>query len=439
MAKDNLLKNIFILPYKKEFIIYLPLQKFAFIANKSYARLIKSAKSGDKSALNKLELTQSLIEKNNNFERLFFCDTDKSVQKDFQPSVITMFLTSECTFNCAYCYADTGEKKTKISSDIAKAAIDKIIENANQLKKEHISVSFHGGDISKEWNLFVEIVEYAKCKGNINQKKVFFSVGINGFLTPNQVKWISKNINEVTVSIDGFNHIQDIQRPLFDGSPSFKYVDRTLRIFDSLKFNYGIRSTITDLSVNELPNIVRFFCENYQTTKIKVEPMYQRGRALRSEMNSPSSSSFIKNFRKARKIALSFNKELLYSGVRLDCLMDVFCQASGNICGLTPEGWITSCYEVLNFEDPLSKVFFYGRFDHENKIFSIDEKKWQFLLNFNVHKNSKCNDCFCKWHCAGDCPAKSPILDKTDKKTLDRCKINKALTKDLLLEKFFIN
>ena len=46
-----------------------------------------------------------------------------------------------------------------------------------------------------------------------------------------------------------------------------------------------------------------------------------------------------------------------------------------------------------------------------------------------------CQDCFAKWHCAGDCLHKSVSSGSVEFQGSDRCNITRELVKDLILEK----
>lgn len=136
--------------------------------------------------------------------------------------------------------------------------------------------------------------------------------------------------------------------------------------------------------------------------------MFPKGRGLLNpNISPPLELDFVENFRKAREIAEKAGRKLIYSGARLNVVTNTFCQAAGKSCAITPEGWVTSCYEVLDNNDPLAKIFFYGYYDPVKRSFIIDEERRRNLFNLSVINKESCSKCFCKWHCAGDCPAKS--------------------------------
>jgi uncharacterized protein len=149
---------------------------------------------------------------------------------------------------------------------------------------------------------------------------------------------------------------------------------------------------------------------------------------------APNAQEFVNNFREARKVAAAFGRTLSYSGARLDVLTNVFCKACGDSAVVTPSGDITSCYEIADAKDPLAQVFFFGRYDSQTRSFAVDEDRRARLFGLSVLDKPRCQDCFCKWHCAGDCPAKVLHAESAGPQDLPyRCFINRELTKDQLV------
>jgi len=426
------INNVFVIPFaENRFIVYLPLSGILFKANTAAVNLFYKALAGDSMAQEKLSLSQDLvarIKKENTDHQTI---VPGSVQ--FTPTMVNLFLTTDCSMRCVYCYASGGESRINIKKEFVEVAISEIIKNAKTHKSPGIVVNFHGGgDIAVVWPLLEEITCYIKDKARENHLNTEFSAGLNGVLSDYQRKWIIDNIQSITLSLDGDEEIQNRLRPMKNGHPSFDIVDKTLKYFDTHNYNYAIRTTVTADTVDHLDRIIAFICSHYTVKRIKAEPVYIQGRANRYNVSMPDEEKFIKNFLKAKKIAAGVGKELLYSGARFEILTSSFCKATGASFGVTPEGYISSCYEVLDKNDPASDIFFYGKIE-EGQI-KIDQYKLDNLQKFIVTSKEKCRNCFAKFHCAGDCPVKS-VLSTSDNKTSNyRCIINRELTKQQLLE-----
>jgi len=427
-----MIPNVFVIPDSdRSFIIYLPLSGILFKANSAAVNLLYQALNSNKKAQSILGISDDLVQKIIQQEEKYFCSLDNI--REFKPTSVTFFMTSKCSMRCIYCYAHGGDNESQMKFEYIEAALREVVCNALVLRKDKITISYHGGgDISKVWSLLVKATVYIKQVSNENNINVDFHAGLNGVLSDNQRKWIVNNIKSATVSLDGYPDIQNRLRPLKNGQPSFELVDRTLKYFDSNDFRYTIRSTITSDSVHHLEKIVAFFINNYKVRKIMLEPVFIQGRALINKVKIPGKEDFVKNYIRAQKIANAHKRKLSYSGARFDHITNKFCKAPNPSFGITPDGDITSCYEVLDASNPVSDIFFYGKIaDGKVRIFPDKLKK---LTALTLKNSIKCQKCFAKFHCAGDCLVKSILSEQIDELQDLRCTINRELTKYQLKE-----
>jgi uncharacterized protein len=423
--------NIFMIPFGSgQFIVYLPLHGILFKANTAAINLFNNALKGDAVAAAKFGLSQEQINVILGREKDFPPVKDRTVV--FKPTILSLFLTTACSMKCIYCYADAGNSIMKIRLEYIEIATDEVIRNALGAGSSNIVINYHGGgDIGAAWKLMTDSkAMIGKRAAGVGINPIF-STGLNGVLSDSQRTWIVNNTHSSTVSIDGYAGIQNIQRPLKNGTPSFNFVHRTLKYFDERDFNYAIRTTVTAESVRHLEEIVSFFCNNYNAKKIKIEPVSVQGRAVSNKICPPAPGDFVNYFLKAKAVAMANKRELLYSGARFDVLTDIFCLAAGQSFGVTPDGYITSCYEVLTKDNPLSEIFFYGKIEKGRIV--VFQDKLNYLSKLNVNEKEKCRRCFAKFHCAGDCPAKAILSEKDGIDSDYRCIINRELTKDQLM------
>ena len=103
---------------------------------------------------------------------------------------------------------------------------------------------------------------------------------------------------------------------------------------------------------------------------------------------------------------------------------------------LSPDGNVSSCYEVFNEENEFADVFFYGSPKENEQGYTFNMTVLNHLRKQTVENREYCHDCFAKWSCAGDCYHKSIIINgKNEFNGSDRCHITRELTKDQILEK----
>ncbi len=353
----------------------------------------------------------------------------------FDPTNVSLFLTSACNLGCTYCYASANESPASMSWPMAERAIDLVFENALRLDRKKVGVVLHGGgEATLEWDLLTRIVERTRNLARQRGISANISLGTNGIMSPSHAEWLTSNIDSATVSLDGPPDIHNRNRPTVGGQPSFHIVARTLRIFDAKGLHYGLRLTVTEDWVDRLPDAVEYICTLVRAKTLQAEPVFPSGRAGRNQMSIPRGTAFVEAFRRAAKIAKSRGRELTYSGARLGKVTDRFCEAAGRSFAVTPSGDVSSCYEVSENTDPRNEGFFWGSYDAENHSFDLDEERRKTQTQMTVHGKPHCSTCFCKWHCAGDCSAKLAQLgDPRDTSLNPRCEVNRALTRDQLI------
>ena len=443
MSTHHLTTDVFTFRHKGRHVVYAPFRGLSFLCNDATANVLFQIQqgtyiqNGDEAELKLLKFLEEKGIINGNNEKPTFHQNEVM----FQPTMVTLFLTNNCNLRCVYCYASSGDAVVRTMPwEMAKAAIDYVAHNAKETGHKQFSVGFHGGgEPLLCWSLFQRCVEYAKeTAEKIGLRASCFSA-TNGVLSRRQVEWIAKHLDSLSISLDGPEDVQNAQRPLANGKASYAAVERTIKILDTHHFDYGIRSTITNLNVHQMSEMVEMFHERFATKQLHFEPLFVCGRCLHSKIAAPSYRVFMREFLKASKVAARYGMKVRYSGLRVDTITNAFCGAcTDNFC-VTPEGMVSSCYEVLVAGDPRSDLFFYGRYDPQTQNFDISDEKRRGLHALSVEKIPYCTNCIAKWHCAGDCPSKVSYESTVDgKRGSVRCLTNQYLTQRSILERMII-
>ncbi len=428
--------DVFAVSSGENFIIWSPLTSTALEVNGGVINLLQSCQKtnvfpeGDiKDELLKAGILSEKIES----RRTLYNPYQDS---NFKPTTVTLFTTSDCELRCTYCYAAAGEKKYYMEWEMAKSAIDLLIVNAKEKKQEEVGITFHGGGeplYGKSFQLIRQIAEYARKVMPKNNLNYYLAAATNGILSKQQLEWVMANFRRLTISIDGPKEIQDKQRPLKNGQGSFNLVMKTIKRMEEANFPYGIRVTVTKDSCPQLMDIVKFLHTNTSLQSFHIEPLFECGRCETSNTLAPEPSEFAAEMIKALAYARENNFEIFYSGGRLDKVTEHFCGATGSSFCVTPQGDVSSCYEVNKDDDPRKDVFFFGRYNPDNGEYEFDEEKLKFLRTRNVNNIEHCQSCFLKFNCAGDCPAKVALSgDMFDASKNTRCSINQSIGVDAL-------
>ncbi len=367
-------------------------------------------------------------------------EVGKAVENEgeFRPDSVMLFPTLGCHLRCTYCYSRGGEQKVNMDREVAEAAIDFVVENAASKRLGECSLEFHGGgEPTWNWPVFQFSLRYLQDKARGQGLKPEVSIATNGILSSQQVDWIAENIQKIQVSLDGTADIQNSQRPTAGNGGSFPIVSRTISSLLARGVGVAIHSVITERSMGRIPEIVRFFAENFPGASVQLEPAFPCGRGLTTGERFPSIDLFVKGFIEALEIASSFGMEVTYSGAnpRLTEFREYFCGVTGPNFIVTPTGLVTACNEVAEMGQPFAEYFIYGHLDRQSKRFVFDYEKIRRLRSYNAMGHPECGECFARFYCAGECLIKNLDRSGTSKPSLlnPRCTINRDLTRHFVI------
>jgi uncharacterized protein len=420
---------------------YFPLKALVLKINKPAGDLLERMKKGTVPELDKWErkFLENLIKVG-----LVNGPADKipgpAVTETPKPERTILLTSDRCNLRCIYCYGKSETHGDLMPFGIAKAAIDFIISNATELGMNFVEVGFHGGgEPTINWEVLTGAIEYAREECRKNNLRLHSQICTNGVMSEGRIRWIGENIGGIVISVDGPPEIHNQQRPAADGGPSFNIAARSIDILKSMKKEYMLRLTATAKSEGILTDISNFLIERFNPKAICIEPLFICGRCDTAQCDKPDPDIFSKEIMDLITIKQKNGVDIQYSGGRFFYLDSMFCGAAGKNFFITPRGEVTSCLEISKHDDPRSELFIYGSFDSDRNEFVFDNEKYSKLCNIRVDAFESCRDCFIKWNCAGDCPAKAPDFEHIDTVRYSyRCEINKSVTKAQLMKELEI-
>lgn len=133
---------------------------------------------------------------------------------------ITFIVTKDCQLACKYCYLVGKNTKERMSWEVAKEAIDYILDRENIFCDESVTWDFIGGEPFLEIDLIDRICDYIKIEMFRRNHHWFdsyrFSFSTNGinYHTEKVQRFIEKNHNHLSVgiTIDGTKRKHDLNR-----------------------------------------------------------------------------------------------------------------------------------------------------------------------------------------------------------------------------------
>jgi uncharacterized protein len=420
--------EVFAIPVEGKYLLYRPLRRLAFVGNRAMADLTLALVHG-KAPANAAPAEAAAF-----LESIGFLEPDPPppppLAPAYHPAIAVLLLTSRCNLRCTYCYADGGRRPAQdLSLALAQAAIDQVCQNAVELGYPYFELTFHGGgEPVQAWDVLQEAVAYAQSK----ELPCRVSMVSNGVYSARQREWLLHHLDSFSLSFDGRPETQDRQRPFANGRGSFRAVRRTLEALDEAGFSYGIRLTATAPWRGQLAEDVRFICQETGCQGMQVEPAFNTRRGVHQGPTPAESQAFVNAFMEAFEIARSAGRQLTYSGARPWLLTQSFCTAPHSALIVNPAGKLVACYEVADGDHPLAEMSILGHVADGQVL--VDDRAREGLLTYLDEQRATCRDCFCYWHCAGDCyTRRSAAAPGYPPGASPRCTMNREITARILL------
>lgn len=418
-------------------MLYAPLRGAVLLAHPLFLeRLEAGLASGSPLATNDPELWDLLISQgfaSAGVEPLVRPD-HATLAATFSPTGAIIMTTNDCNLRCRYCWAEAGEaQRAFFPSEIAEAAVRMVVDNS-VVQGARPRISFHGGgEPTLAIKLIRHIVAYASeyVSATAGAAPVAFSIVTNGYVSTDTAKWLAAHMEDVMVSLDGPAEIHNAQRPPLRGTDSFSLAFRTAKIIEAGHATLTLKATISEYAVEYMPEIARFFCENFANERFYLGPALMAGRARRGGFGEPDALDFVRSFLEADEVARSYGRVVVPSAA-----VQVFPEVTARYCGLTDPnvavnhlGMVSACYEVVDPADARFDLFGYGHFDSKRKVFEFDEERRGWLQAQDMLGIDACRDCFARWHCAGDCQVRNlRFEDALQISSTDmRCEMNRSL------------
>jgi uncharacterized protein len=415
--------ELYAIPFRGRFLLYRPLLGLAFAANGALVRhvrdrLSRPARPGSSAADRFLE-------------DIGFWQPDPPPPRpwapagEHRPTTAVLLLTSACNLRCTYCYARGGEDpRYNLDPALARKVVDAACDNARSLGRDRFAVAFHGGgEPTVRWDVLAGAVAHARSR----ELPCAISMATNGVWSRAKRRFIVEHFDELSISFDGVQPVQDAQRPRSDGRGSFGAVLETLEALDENGLRYGIRMTATPGSFPRMAESVAFLCRTTGCRVFQIEPAFSDRRGGHADPSPGLARAFVRAFRAAHRVAAAEGRLVFYSGARPWAVGGDFCRAAEDALVVTPEGDLVTCFETHDRRHPLIGQLTIGRATPGG--LEIDAARLGALARRRRARRAGCRGCFCFWHCAGDCEVRR--LGATGPRS-GRCLVNRWLCRELL-------
>ncbi len=176
---------------------------------------------------------------------------------------ITFIVTKDCQLACKYCYLVGKNDKERMSWNVAKAAVDYILDHEEDFTEESVIWDFIGGEPFLEIDLIDRICDYIKVELYRRNHHWFnsyrFSFSTNGinYDCDKVQKFIGKNRNHLSIgiTIDGTKEKHDLNRIWKGSGPEKGSYDDVVRNIPLWLKQFPSGGTKVTISSADIPYI----------------------------------------------------------------------------------------------------------------------------------------------------------------------------------------
>lgn len=253
---------------------------------------------------------------------------------------ITFIVTKDCQLACKYCYLVGKNEKERMSWNVAKAAIDYILDNEQDFREASVVWDFIGGEPFLEIDLIDKICDYIKVEMYRRNHHWFnsyrFSFSTNGinYHTDKVQDFIKKNYDHLSIgiTIDGTEKKHDLNRIWKGNGPeqgSYKDVVKNIPLWLEQFPDGGTKVTISSADIPYIKeSVLHLFDLGIHEININVvfEDVWNEGDdALFEDQLMQLADAIIDNNLYEENACSFFTEQM---GKPMDCVLE-----NGNWCG----------------------------------------------------------------------------------------------------------
>ena len=349
---------------------------------------------------------------------------------------ITFIVTKDCQLACKYCYLVGKNSKERMSLDVAKKAIDYVLQDTNIQFAEAVVWEFIGGEPFLEIELIDKICDYIKTELFKCNHKWFnnyrFSFSTNGlnYASEKVQRFITKNHSHLSIgiTIDGTKVKHDINRVYKNNTTKGSY-DDVVRNIPLWQQQFPGSATKVTISSADIPYICESVIHLYNLGIHQVnincvfEDVWGNGDDKIFEKQLLELADVIIDNDLFREYSCSFFQENI--GKPMSPTHNQNWCGAGKMIAIDASGNIYPCNRFTQFSLRDKKTRVVGNIND-----GIDQNKLRPFLTLNRCMQSKqeCIDCVVASGCAG-CQGEN--YDAADPSTIYQrataiCKMHKA-------------
>lgn len=328
---------------------------------------------------------------------------------------ITFIVTKDCQLACKYCYLVGKNDNERMSWNVAKEAIDYILEYESEFREESVIWDFIGGEPFLEIDLIDKICDYIKTEMFRRNHHWFnsyrFSFSTNGINYDSEKvqHFIEKNRNHLSIgiTIDGTRRKHDLNRIWKGNGPERGSYDDVVRNIPLWLKQFPDGGTKVTISSADIPYIKESVLHLYSLGIHEVnincvfEDVWKEGDDIRFEEQLLSLADTIIDKEYYSDYTCSFFSEHIGKPMDRELENENWCGA-GRMLSIDAAGNFYPCTRFAQYSLRSKKALVIG-----NVHDGIDKNKLRPFLTLDrcTQSNQECLDCEvssgCAW-CQGE-------------------------------------
>lgn len=401
MDSKSLPIELFSIPLCDRFLIYAPLHGLAAVVDASARQLILQCLRGESHPTPALEPLLKALQ-----------DTHPTPPVPRQgaisnPYFLGLVTTRGCNMGCVYCDFVAPKLSSPVMSiSMARQAVDAYLDIVQKEGLSTVEVHFFGGEPFAALQTVQFVVEYTRFKADQLGLLPRFEAITNGLFNRRVCQWIADTFDTIVLSLDGPQEVHDRYRPALNGKSTFPIVANTAHQLAQSDIELVLRACITSETVNRMPEISTWFAAEFAPQSVCFEALIPSGLSAQAGLLPPEPWDFALNFLQADAILKQQGSQaVLSTAATLDCWLS-FCPLGKDAIIITPEGNVNACYLLEEDWRRERLELCYGHLDSNSLRFQVNQAALEAIRHLNVSQYPLCQDCFCRYHCAGGCHVK---------------------------------
>lgn len=318
-----------------------------------------------------------------------------------------LHVSHDCNLRCKYCFAGQGiygGKPQVMSFDVAKAAIDFLIEKSDG--RRHLELDFFGGEPLMNFDVVRQTVAYAREREKESGKEFRFTMTTNGVLLNEEIMdFLNAEMHNVVLSLDGRPEVNDAMRPNAGGKGSYAGIVPKYQQFVAKRGDkdYYVRGTFTRNNLDFSQDVLHMVDLGFD--QVSVEPVISDP-SLPYSLREEDLPTIFEEYDRLARIVLQRKLEgkgfnFFHFMLDLDqgpCAIKRLrgCGCGNEYCAVDPEGKVFPCHQFVGQPEWQMGNVLTGEYDLEQKA--------RFARS-NVYNKEKCRGCWAKFYCSGGCNA----------------------------------